>query len=75
MNSALRTAIINAKSENMPKTNIEAAIKRASGKDSANYTDVNFEGKGPHGALIFVETATETPNVLLKIIFLKNLIL
>ena len=59
MNSALRTAIINAKSENMPKTNIEAAIKRASGKDSANYTDVNFEGKGPHGALIFVETATD----------------
>ena len=59
MNSALRTAIINAKAENMPKTNIEAAIKRASGKDSANYTDVNFEGKGPHGALIFVETATD----------------
>ncbi len=59
MNSALRTAIINAKAENMPKTNIEAAIKRASGKDSANYADVNFEGKGPHGALIFVETATD----------------
>ena len=59
MNSALRTAIINAKSENMPKTNIEAAIKRASGKDSANYADVNFEGKGPHGILIFVETATD----------------
>ena len=59
MNSALRTAILNAKAENMPKTNIEAAIKRASGKDSANYTDVNFEGKGPHGVLIFVETATD----------------
>lgn len=59
MNSALRTAILNAKAENMPKTNIEAAIKRASGKDSANYTDVNFEGKGPHGSLIFVETATD----------------
>ncbi len=59
MNSALRTAIINAKAENMPKTNIEAAIKRASGKDSANYTDVNFEGKGPFGSLIFVETATD----------------
>lgn len=59
MNSALRTAILNAKAENMPKTNIEAAIKRASGKDAANYTDVNFEGKGPHGALIFVETATD----------------
>ncbi|UTJ07674.1 YebC/PmpR family DNA-binding transcriptional regulator [Arcobacter roscoffensis] len=59
MNSALRTAILNAKAENMPKTNIEAAIKRATGKDSANYTDVNFEGKGPHGVLIFVETATD----------------
>lgn len=59
MNSALRTAILNAKSENMPKINIEAAIKRAGGKDSADYTDVNFEGKGPHGALIFIETATD----------------
>ncbi len=59
MNSALRTAILNAKAENMPKTNIDAAIKRATGKDAANYTDVNFEGKGPHGVLIFVETATD----------------
>ncbi len=59
MNSALRTAILNAKSENMPKTNIDAAIKRATGKDAANYSDVNFEGKGPHGVLIFVETATD----------------
>ncbi len=59
MNSALRTAILNAKSENMPKSNIDAAIKRATGKDAANYTDVNFEGKGPHGVLVFVETATD----------------
>jgi YebC/PmpR family DNA-binding regulatory protein len=59
MNSALRTAILNAKAENMPKTNIDSAIKRATGKDAANYTDVNFEGKGPHGVLIFVETATD----------------
>jgi len=59
MNSALRTAILNAKSENMPKTNIDAAIKRATGKDATNYTDVNFEGKGPHGVLVFVETATD----------------
>jgi YebC/PmpR family DNA-binding regulatory protein len=59
MNSALRTAILNAKSENMPKTNIEAAIKRASAKDATNFAEVNFEGKGPHGALIFVETATD----------------
>ncbi len=59
MNSALRTAILNAKSENMPKSNIDAAIKRATGKDAANYTDVNFEGKGPYGVLVFVETATD----------------
>eukprot|EP01029_Cantina_marsupialis_P017444 TRINITY_DN3921_c1_g1_i1.p2 TRINITY_DN3921_c1_g1~~TRINITY_DN3921_c1_g1_i1.p2 ORF type:complete len:237 (-),score=82.60 TRINITY_DN3921_c1_g1_i1:841-1551(-) len=59
MNSALRTAILNAKAENMPKTNIESAIKRATGKDAANYSDVNFEGKGPHGVLVFVETATD----------------
>uniref|UniRef100_UPI004048311E YebC/PmpR family DNA-binding transcriptional regulator n=1 Tax=Aliarcobacter sp. TaxID=2321116 RepID=UPI004048311E len=59
MNSALRTAILNAKAENMPKTNIDAAIKRASGKDSVNFSEVNFEGKGPHGVLIFVETATD----------------
>ena len=59
MNSALRTAILNAKAENMPKTNIDAAIKRASGKDATNFSEVNFEGKGPHGILIFVETATD----------------
>ena len=59
MNSALRTAILNAKAENMPKTNIDAAIKRASGKDSTSFAEVNFEGKGPHGVLLFVETATD----------------
>ncbi len=59
MNSALRTAILNAKAENMPKANIDAAIKRATGKDAASYTDVNFEGKGPFGVLIFVECATD----------------
>lgn len=59
MNSALRTAILNAKAENMPKANIDAAIKRATGKDAANFTEVNFEGKGPHGVLVFVETATD----------------
>ena len=59
MNSALRTAILNAKAENMPKTNIEAAIKRASAKDATNFAEVNFEGKGPNGVLIFIETATD----------------
>ena len=50
-NSKLRTAIINAKSENMPKDNIEAAIKRASAKDTASMIEVNFEGKAPHAFL------------------------
>lgn len=59
MNPALRTAIINAKAQNLPKANIESAIKRATGKDAKNYTDVNFEGKGPHGVLVFVECATD----------------
>ena len=57
-NAKLRTAILNAKAENMPKENIEAAIKRASSKDLADLKEVNYEGKGPHGTLIFVETAT-----------------
>ena len=58
-NAALRTAILNAKAQNMPKTNIDAAIKRASGKDAADFTEVNYEGKGPHGVLVFVESATD----------------
>ncbi|MCA1759330.1 MAG: YebC/PmpR family DNA-binding transcriptional regulator, partial [Bacteroidales bacterium] len=59
LNSALRTAILNAKAQNMPKANIDAAIKRASGKDAADFTEVNYEGKGPHGVLVFVECATD----------------
>lgn len=61
MNSKLRTAIQNAKAQNMPKDNIDAAIKRASGKDAENFVEINYEGKGPHGALIFVECATDNP--------------
>lgn len=59
MNPKLRLAIQTAKAQNMPKDNIEAAIKRASGKDAADIAEVNFEGKGPHGVLIFVECATD----------------
>ena len=59
MNPKLRAAIQNAKSENMPKDNIDAAIKRAAGKDSADIQEISYEGKGPHGTLIFVETATD----------------
>ncbi len=58
-NPALRTAILNAKAQNMPKANIEAAIKRAFGKDAESFDEINYEGKGPHGVLIFVETATD----------------
>ncbi|WP_345974468.1 YebC/PmpR family DNA-binding transcriptional regulator [Sulfurimonas sp. HSL3-7] len=59
MNPKLRTAILNAKAENMPKDNIEAAIKRAIGKDAKDMLEVTFEGKGPHGSLIFVECLTD----------------
>jgi YebC/PmpR family DNA-binding regulatory protein len=59
MNSKLRTAILNAKAQNLPKDNIEAAIKRASGKDADDIVEVTFEGKGPHGSLIFVECTTD----------------
>ena len=74
-NSALRTAISNAKAESMPKDNIDKAIKRASGKDMQDYAEVNYEGKGPHGVLIFVETATDNTNrtvANLKTVFAKN---
>lgn len=61
MNPKLRTAIANAKAQNMPKDNIDSAIKRAAGKDAADYQEVNYEGKGPHGVLVYVETATDNP--------------
>lgn len=59
MNSKLRTAILAAKAQNMPKDNIEAAIKRALGKDGVQITEINYEIKAPHGALFFVECATD----------------
>ena len=59
LNAKLRTAIMNARAQNMPKDNIEAAIKRASGKESESYIEINYEGKGPHGVLVFVECATD----------------
>ncbi len=58
-NSKLRTAILNAKAENMPKENIEAAIKRATSKDMTNMLEVNFEGKLPHGVQVFIECMTD----------------
>ncbi len=59
MNAKLRTAIQNAKAQNMPKDNIDSAIKRAAGKDASDFSEVNYEGKGPHGVLVFVECATD----------------
>lgn len=59
MNARLRTAIMNAKVQNMPKDNIKAAIERASGKDTADYAELTYEGKGPHGVLVMVEAATD----------------
>ena len=59
MNPKLRTAILNAKAENMPKDNIAAAIKRASAKDLKDMIEVTFEGKAAHGVLIFVEAMTD----------------
>ena len=61
-NSRLRAVIQNAKAANMPKDNIERAIKRASDKSVENYKEVLFEGYGPHGIAVLVETATDNNN-------------
>ena len=61
-NSRLRAIIQNAKAVNMPKENIERAIKRASEKSSNNYKEIVFEGYGPKGVAIIVETATDNNN-------------
>ena len=61
-NAKLRMAIANAKAENLPKDNIDAAIKRAAAKDAQDIVEVNYEGKGPHGVLLFIECATDNSN-------------
>ncbi|WP_417445046.1 YebC/PmpR family DNA-binding transcriptional regulator [Joostella sp.] len=61
-NSRLRAIIQNAKSINMPKDNIERAIKRATDKNTEDYKEVLFEGYAPHGIAILVETATDNNN-------------
>lgn len=58
-NPRLRTLIQTAKSENMPKDNIDRAIKRAVEKDTADYKEIVYEGYGPHGIAFLVETATD----------------
>lgn len=60
-NPALRRVIQNARAANMPKDKIENAIKRASGQGAADYQEVLYEGYGPHGVAILVETATDNP--------------
>ncbi len=58
-NPALRRCFQNAKSVGMPKDRVEAAIKRAMGKDTSNYEEILYEGYAPHGVAILVETATD----------------
>jgi YebC/PmpR family DNA-binding regulatory protein len=61
-NSRLRAVMQNAKAANMPKENVERAIKKAKDKDTSNYKEVIFEGYGPHGIAVLVETATDNNN-------------
>ncbi|MDL2142225.1 MULTISPECIES: YebC/PmpR family DNA-binding transcriptional regulator [Flavobacterium] len=61
-NSRLRAVIQNAKAANMPKDNVERAIKNASNKDTANYKEILFEGYAPHGIAILIETASDNNN-------------
>lgn len=60
-NPRLRMAMQNAKQANMPKANVDAAIKRASAKDAEDYAEVVYEGYGPHGIAFLVETTTNNP--------------
>ncbi len=61
-NARLRMAIQNAKSANMPKANVESAIKKATSKDAESYDEVVYEGYAPHGVALVVETATDNTN-------------
>jgi len=58
-NPALRRCYLNAKACNMPKDRVEAAIKRAMGKDTSSYEEITYEGYAPHGVAVLVETATD----------------
>jgi YebC/PmpR family DNA-binding regulatory protein len=61
-NTKLRTVIQNAKGAAMPKDRIEAAIKRASNKDEKDYEEILYEGYGPHGVAVIIETSTDNTN-------------
>jgi len=60
-NPSLRLAIQNAKTANMPKANVDSAIKRATSKDAENYQEIVYEGYGPNKVAFVVETATDNP--------------
>lgn len=62
MNPRLRAVLQNCRAANMPKDNVERAIKKATDKDTSDYKQVTFEGYGPHGIAVFVETATDNNN-------------
>lgn len=61
-NARLRLAIQNAKGQNMPKDNIDRAIKKSVGSDAVDYTEITYEGYAPHGVAVFVECATDNLN-------------
>src|SRR4249920_940639 len=75
MNARLRAAIIAARAENMPKDNIDRAIKKASGADGENYDEIRYEGYGPGGVAVIVEALTDNRNRTageVRAIFSKN---
>ena len=60
-NPLLRRVVQNARAVNMPKDKVDAAIRRASGKEAASYEEILYEGYAPHGVAVLVETATDNP--------------
>jgi YebC/PmpR family DNA-binding regulatory protein len=74
-NPGLRRVLQNARQINMPKDKVEAAIKRAAGKDATNYDQIIYEGYAPHGVAVIVEAATDNPTrtvASVRTIFSKN---
>lgn len=74
-NARLRACMQNAKAVNMPKDRVESAIKRATQKDTASYEEMTYEGYGPHGVAVIVDTATDNPTrtvANIRTIFNKN---
>jgi YebC/PmpR family DNA-binding regulatory protein len=74
-NPGLRRVLQNARNINMPKDKVEAAVKRAAGKDAANYDLIIYEGYAPHGVAVIVEAATDNPTrtvASVRTIFSKN---